>query len=194
MSIELLSAVRRPHYSDTADRSSPWPPRAGVTASDWVEPGDGVCVYLLTLNGAQDQVELPWGQINPATDELVFLEWAEAKSFARPCLVPVSEVRQACDADGASGSVLYKPKYAGSLAGCWVFASPGLYQPAAFRLLTAPAGSDLAPYCTRQPVFIAADDASDWLSPLVNTARFQRAPAVGTFTIIEVEGSPPVPA
>jgi putative SOS response-associated peptidase YedK len=195
MNIEILSAVRRPHHSDTSPApGSAWPPRAGVAASAWVEPGDQVCVYLLTLHGARDHVDLPWGQINAATDELEFLALAETKSFARACLIPASEVRQACDAEGIAGSVVYKPKYAGSLAGFWVPADPHLYQPSAFKLLMAPAGPDLAPYCSRQPIFIASDEAADWLNPRVNTSRFQQSSPVGTFTILEVGNGPLVPA
>lgn len=186
MTIELLSAVRRPRENDMSPAPSlTWPRHAGVTALAWVEPGDNVCVYLLRLHGEQDQVELPWGHVNPETDELEFEAWAETKSFARACLIPASEVRQVCDAEGAQGSVIYKPKYGGSFAGVWVPASPHVYQPAAFKLLTAPAGPDLEPYCTRQPIFIEAHQAREWLNPRVNTVRLQKAPPVGTFTILE---------
>jgi len=164
-----------------------WPQHAGVTASAWVEPGDHVCVHLLKLHGAKDQVELPWGQIDAATDELNFTAWAEGKSFARACLIPVSELRQECDNDRSLGTVIYKPKYPGSLAGFWVPAKPHLYEPAAFMLLTAPAGPDLAPFCERQPIFILAENADEWLNPKINTVRFQHEPPHGTFTVLGVE-------
>ncbi|MBW0007152.1 MAG: hypothetical protein JO335_05490 [Sphingomonas sp.] len=195
MHIELLSAVRRASPNDMSPpHQGTWPQPAGVTASAWVEPGDQVCVYLLKLHGAKDQVELPWGRVDDATDELDFTAWAEGKSFARACLIPAGELRQKCDAGDVRGTVTYKPTYPGSFAGFWVPAKPHLYQPVAFMLLTAPAGPDLAPYCERQPIFISAENADEWLNPKVNTVRFQHEPPRGTFTVLGVEEVEPAMA
>jgi putative SOS response-associated peptidase YedK len=188
MNIELLGAVRSAHPVITSPATGPsWPPHAGLTTTAWVEPGDCVCVTLLKLHGAQDSVELQWGQHNASTGELDFATWSEGKSFARPCLIPVAQVRQMCDSNGVTGWVAYKPKYGGSLAGTWVSADPHLYQPVAFKLLTAAAGPDLARYCTREPVFIPPEHHANWLNPKVSCGRLQKSSPEGTFTILEAE-------
>jgi len=186
MEIELLSAVR-PAYISATPAGPTWPCQVPVTASAWVKPGDSVCVTMLTMNGASDCVELPWGQIDPVTEELDFLVWSTGQGFARRCLVPVAQVRQSCDAEGASGWVAYKPRYGGNFAGVWVLDNPHGFRPMAFKLLTVPAGRDLSPYCTRQPILIPPEGCANWLNPSVSTARLQQAPPVGTFDVLEFD-------
>ena len=187
MDIQLLSAVRSVHPDIATHAAGPnWPRHAGMTTTAWVKPGDSVCVTLLKLHGAQDRVELHWGHRKAPTDALDFVAWSEGKSYAHPCLIPVAQVHQACDVDGATGSVVYQPKYGGCFAGVWVSSDPHLYHPVAFKLLTVPAGPDLAPYCTRQPVFVPPEHHANWLSPKVNTVRLQQASPEGTFEVLEV--------
>jgi putative SOS response-associated peptidase YedK len=188
MNIQLLSAVQRDVFEPIHNERRPWPPRVMLTGAAWVRPGDRACVTLLTLHGKEDQVELPWGIVDPVTGELDFQAHSEGKSFARPCLIIAQQVVQDCDVGDRTdaASICFAVRAPGAFAGMWIAANSHVYQPVAFKILMAPAGPDLAPYCTRQPVLIPTPQFRNWLNPTVSTKGLQHAPDAGTFEVLGV--------